>query len=314
MELVQQLINGLSVGATYALIALGYTMVYGVLRLINFAHGDVYMVGAVSGLYLARLCERVQLPIWLSLLVIFGGSMVICAIVGFIIEYFAYRPLRNRPRLVLLITAIGVSLLLENIAQLRSIFGPNPQKFPDRIQQLLSSPLPLPEFLHRWLGGIIITQFDLLSLLTSVLLMIVLSFVVLRTRTGLALRAVSFRFDTSMLMGINTDRIISFTFMFGSALAAVAGVLDGLRYDVRPLMGILPGLKAFVAAVLGGIGSIPGALVGGLLIGLIETLLKGLILPSRYTGYADAVAFVILILILLVKPNGLFGKSTVEKV
>jgi branched-chain amino acid transport system permease protein len=305
MQLIQQLINGLSVGATYALIALGYTMVYGVLRLINFAHGDVYMVGAVVAYFIANAVARSAMSPAIGLPVMFLSAMIFCAVLGFVIEYFAYRPLRNRPRLVLLITAIGVSLLLENIAQLPAIFGPTPKQFP-RIMEIKPA--------ITFGGGIVLSNLDVLSLGLSVALMIVLTYVVLFTRTGLALRAVSFRFDTAMLMGINTNRIISFTFMFGSMLAAVAGVLDGIRYDVRPLMGIMPGLKAFVAAVLGGIGSIPGALVGGLLIGLIETLLKGLVLPSAYTGYADAFVFIVLIFILLVKPSGLFGRFAPEKV
>jgi branched-chain amino acid transport system permease protein len=304
-QLIQQLINGLSVGATYALIALGYTMVYGVLRLINFAHGDVYMVGAVTGFFVANWVVKQHWPPAVGLPLVFVGSIVVSALVGFLIEFFAYRPLRNRPRLVLLITAIGVSLLLENLAQLNIFFGPTPKQFPRLIEVR-----PVVTFA----GDIVLTNFDLLSLSLSLVLMAVLTYVVLFTKTGLALRALSYRFDTAMLMGINTNRIISFTFMFGSSLAAVAGVLDGIRYDVRPLMGVLPGLKAFVAAVLGGIGSIPGALVGGLLIGLIETLLKGIILPSAYTGYADAFVFVVLILILLVKPSGLFGRVTTEKV
>src|SRR5438552_11742427 len=304
-QFIQQLINGLSVGATYALIALGYTMVYGVLRLINFAHGDVYMVGAVVAYFIATRVARAAMPPAVALPLVFLGSMIFCAALGFVIEFCAYRPLRNRPRLVLLITAIGVSLLLENLAQLPLFFGPTPKQFPRLIEVK-----PVITFG----SGIVLTNFDLLSLGLSLALMIVLTWVVLFTRTGLALRAVSFRFDTAMLMGINTNRIISFTFMFGSTLAAVAGVLDGIRYDVRPLMGVLPGLKAFVAAVLGGIGSIPGALVGGLLIGLIETMLKGLILPSAYTGYADAFVFIVLIIILLVKPSGLFGRTAAEKV
>jgi branched-chain amino acid transport system permease protein len=247
------------------------------------------------------------MPPAVALPLVFLGSMLFCAALGFVIEFLAYRPLRNRPRLVLLITAIGVSLLLENLAQLPPPigFGPTPKQFPRLIDVR-----PVVTFA----GGIVLTNFDLLSLGLSLALMIVLTYVVLFTRTGLALRAVSFRFDTAMLMGINTNRIISFTFMFGSALAAVAGVLDGIRYDVRPLMGVLPGLKAFVAAVVGGIGSIPGALVGGLLIGLIETMLKGMVLPSAYTGYADAFVFIVLIIILLVKPSGLFGRATAEKV
>jgi branched-chain amino acid transport system permease protein len=306
-QFLQQLINGLSVGATYALIALGYTMVYGVLRLINFAHGDVYMVGAVVAYFIASRLSRTAMHPAVALPIVFIGSMVFCAALGFIIEFCAYRPLRNRPRLVLLITAIGVSLLLENLAQLQPPlgFGPTPKQFPRLIEVKPAI---------TFAGGIVLTNFDLLSLGLSLALMIALTYVVLFTRTGLALRAVSFRFDTAMLMGINTNRIISFTFMFGSALAAVAGVLDGIRYDVRPLMGVLPGLKAFVAAVLGGIGSIPGALVGGLLIGLIETMLKGIVLPSAYTGYADAFVFIVLIIILLVKPSGLFRRATTEKV
>jgi branched-chain amino acid transport system permease protein len=279
--------------------------VYGVLRLINFAHGDVYMVGAVVAYFIADWVAKAAMSPAIGLPLMFLSAMIFCAALGFVIEYFAYRPLRNRPRLVLLITAIGVSLLLENVAQLPVIFGATPKQFP-RILEIKPA--------ISFGGGIVLTNLDVLSLGLSIALMIVLTYVVLFTRTGLALRAVSHRFDTAMLMGINTNRIISFTFMFGSTMAAVAGVLDGIRYDVRPLMGILPGLKAFVAAVLGGIGSIPGALVGGLLIGLIETLLKGSILPSAYTGYADAFVFIVLIIILLVKPSGLFGRVAPEKV
>ena len=279
-------------------------MVYGILRLINFAHGEVYMAGAVVAFYLAQAMLKVTSSLWVVLPVVLVGSMVACAILGFVIEFFAYRPLRNRPRLVALITAIGVSLLLQNLAQLSFIFGPTPQRFPDVLQSraVIGSP-----------ETVMLSNLDLISLGLSVALMIGIAWIVLRTKTGLALRAVSFSPDTAMLMGINTNRIIAFTFMFGSALAAVAGVMDAIRYDVRPLMGMLPGIKAFVAAVLGGIGSIPGAVIGGLLMGLTETLVKGY-LPSRYTGYADAIAFVVLILILLVKPTGLFGRTVAEKV
>ncbi|MCC6422608.1 MAG: branched-chain amino acid ABC transporter permease [Phycisphaerales bacterium] len=304
-QLIQQLINGLSVGATYALIALGYTMVYGILRLINFAHGEVYMVGAVSSYYLAEWSMGWTHSLWVSLPIVVVGSMVTCAILGFLIEFLAYRPLRDRPRLVVLISAIGVSLLLQNLAQFQAIFGPTPKRFPELIQ---STPV-----LYNAAHTIVLTNLDILSLGLSLGLMVIMTWVVLGTKTGLALRAVSFRFDISMLMGINTGKIISFTFMFGSALAAVAGTIDAIRYDVRPLMGLMPGLKAFVAAVLGGIGSIPGAVVGGLLMGLSETLVKGY-LPSAYTGYADAVAFVVLIVILLVRPTGLFGRVAPEKV
>jgi len=294
-DLIKQLLIGLSIGSTYALIALGYTMVYGVLRLINFAHGDVYMVGAVVGYYIAeKLIGHV--PPWLVLLAVFAGAVVACCILGYLIELLAYRPLRKQPRLTLLITAIGVSLLLENLFQLPFIFGPTPRSYPPELREA---------FGH---------YFAPVTLGLSLVLMAILTWMVMKTKTGLALRAVSFRFDAAQLMGINTNRIISLTFMFGSGLAAVAGVLDAMRYDVRPLMGVMPGLKAFIAAVLGGIGNIPGALIGGLLIGVIETLLRGIILPQQYTSYTDAAAFMILIVILLVKPSGLLGRATQEKV
>jgi branched-chain amino acid transport system permease protein len=288
------IVIGLSIGATYSLLALGYTMVYGVLRLINFAHGDVYMVGSVTGYYIAvKLADHA--PVWVTLTAVFAGAMIVCAILGFLIEYFAYRPLRNRPRLVLLITAIGVSLLLENLFQLQDVFGPTHRNYPEKLRAAFGD-----HFTHISLG-------------ISLILMVAMTWLVMKTRTGLALRAVSYRFDTARLMGINTDRIISLTFMFGSGLAAVAGVLDGMRYKVDPLMGISSGLKAFIAAVLGGIGNIPGALIGGLLIGLIESFLYGY-LPAQYTAYTDAAAFVILILILLIKPSGLMGRPAQEKV
>ena len=302
-DLVQQLINGLSIGATYALIALGYTMVYGVLRLINFAHGEVYMVGAVTAFYVAKALPS-HLGVWIVLPLALLGAMVVCSVLGFTIEYFAYRPLRNSPRLVILITAIGVSLLLQNLAQLPFIFGPTPQRLP-----ILKAEPVISFHIGSNPTPVTISNHDLLSFGLAIGLMLALTWVVLRTRTGLALRAVSWRFDTASLMGINTNRIISFTFVLGSALAAVAGVVDAIRYDVRPLMGLMPGLKAFVAAVLGGIGSIPGALVGGLLLGLVETLVK-----AQWSAYADAAAFVILILILLLRPSGLLGRHTPEKV
>ncbi|HZK82074.1 MAG TPA: branched-chain amino acid ABC transporter permease, partial [Humisphaera sp.] len=262
---------------------------------INFAHGDVYMVGAVVGYYIAeKLIGHV--PPWLVLLAVFAGAVVACCILGYLIELLAYRPLRKQPRLTLLITAIGVSLLLENLFQLPFIFGPTPRSYPPELREA---------FGH---------YFAPVTLGLSLVLMAILTWMVMKTKTGLALRAVSFRFDAAQLMGINTNRIISLTFMFGSGLAAVAGVLDAMRYDVRPLMGVMPGLKAFIAAVLGGIGNIPGALIGGLLIGVIETLLRGIILPQQYTSYTDAAAFMILIVILLVKPSGLLGRATQEKV
>jgi branched-chain amino acid transport system permease protein len=293
-SLSEQLLIGLSIGATYALIALGYTMVYGVLRLINFAHGDVYMVGAVTGWYIAKSLVG-KLPVAFVLIAVFCGAIVVCSLLGFIIEFFAYRPLRNRPRLVLLITAIGVSLLLENLCQLPIVFGPTHQNYQEQLRAAFG-----PHYAQVSLG-------------ISLTLMVIMTWIVMKTKAGLALRAVSHRFDTAQLMGINTNRIISLTFMLGSGMAAVAGVLDGMRYKVEPLMGITPGLKAFIAAVLGGIGNIPGALIGGLMIGLVEALLKGN-LPAAYTPYSDAAAFVILILILIIKPSGLLGRATVEKV
>lgn len=292
-DFLQQLINGLSIGAVYALIALGYTMVYGVLRLINFAHGDVYMVGAVIAYGLATKMAAMRAPAWVSIPIIFAGAMAGCGALGFAIEFLCYRPLRHRPRLVALITAIGVSLLLENLFQNRLVFGATPRTVP----KLLTS-----------------KHLDLISFGLCIAIMAGLSWFVLRTRMGLALRAVSYRVDTASLMGINTNRVISMTFVLGSALAAVAGVVNALRYrQVDPLMGLIPGIKAFVAAVLGGIGSIPGAILGGLLMGLVETLLKGY-LPERYSSFSDAAAFVVLILILLVRPSGLLGKPALEKV
>ena len=302
--LLQQLVNGLSIGAAYALIALGYTMVYGVLRLINFAHGEVYMAGAVVAYYLAQWVSPLAQPLTVKLAIIFGGTMAFCAALGFAIEFFAYRPLRNRPRLVVLITAIGVSLLLQNLAQLPAVFGPTPRMFPPLLEARPVISWPVGE------GFVVISSHDLLSIGLCLVLMLLLLWLVKGTRSGLALRAVSYRFDTASLMGINTNRIITLTFMLGSALAAVAGVVDAIRYDVKPLMGLLPGLKAFIAAVLGGIGSIPGALIGGLLMGVIEALVKQYLSSS----HADGVAFLVLIVILLVKPSGLFGRSQVEKV
>jgi branched-chain amino acid transport system permease protein len=285
-------------------------MVYGVLRLINFAHGEVYMAGAVIAWYLARVVAAWGMPAWLGLTVVVGGAMAGCALLGAAIEFFAYRPLRARPRLVVLITAIGVSLLLQNLAQSQWIFGPTPRTIePPLIEQrtvfsfhIGNTPYP-----------VAVTNLDLLSLGLSVVLMLGMTWIVLKTKVGLALRAVSFRVDTAALMGVNTDRTIAWTFMFGSALAAVAGVMDAIRYDVRPLMGLMPGLKAFIAAVVGGIGSIPGAMIGALLLGVVETLTRYL-LPPGWTEYADGVAFVVLILILLFKPSGLLGRATREKV
>jgi len=294
---LQQLVNGLSLGSIYALIALGYTMVYGVLRLINFAHGDVYMVGAYAGYYLSRKLQGKE-PSLVSAILVMLGAMLACAVLGLIIERFAYRPVRRASRLSLLITAIGVSLLIENAAQL--IFGPDPKFFPSLA----------PRFdIH--VGGMRITSEQVTVIVVAFLLMIGLRFFIMKTRTGKAMRAVSYNLDAAKLMGISTDRIIAVTFALGSALAAAAGVLIGMQIPkIDPLMGIMYGLKAFVAAVLGGIGNVPGAVLGGLLIGTSEVMVVGYLSST----YRDAIAFGILILVLLIRPQGILGRVTKEKV
>ena len=295
---LQQLINGLSLGAIYALIALGYTMVYGVLRLINFAHGDVYMLGAFAGYYLATALDLDASPSILGAIVVTLGAMAICAVIGVLIERFAYRPVRHHPRLASLITAIGVSLLLEYGGQV--VFGANPRFFPQMIRAEVYS-----------VGGVQITNQSLLIIVVAIVVMLGLQFIVQRTRIGKAMRATSFNLSVAKLMGINTDYVIAFTFALGSALAAVGGVMVALAIPrIDPLMGLMTGLKAFVAAVLGGIGNIPGAMIGGVLIGLLETWLSA----TAYSTYRDAAAFAVLILILLFRPAGIMGTATVEKV
>jgi branched-chain amino acid transport system permease protein len=293
----QQLVNGLSLGSIYALIALGYTMVYGVLRLINFAHGDVYMVGAYTGYYLSRKLKGDE-PSLVGALVVMLGAMLVCAVLGVIIERFAYRPVRRAARLTLLITAIGVSLFIENGAQL--VFGADPKFFP--------SLAPRADFI---VGGVRLTSEQLTVIAVSFILMVLLRLFILKTRTGKAMRAVSFNLDAAKLMGISTDRIIAITFGLGSALAAAAGVLIGMQIPkIDPLMGIIYGLKAFVAAVLGGIGNVPGAVLGGLLIGTSEVMVVGYLSST----YRDAIAFGILILVLLLRPQGILGRTHKEKV
>ena len=303
-QFLQQLVNGLSYGAIIALIAVGYTMVYGVLRLINFAHGDVYMLGAMFAFYAATSWFGLSAePTWPKFFLILLVAMTLCGIVGFLIERLAYRPLRDAPRINSLITAIGVSLFIEYGGQ--KVFGPNPRSFPQIIPNIGG------ELFNVY--GVTVSKVDALILVVTVVLMSALTYLVMFTRTGLALRAVSFRFDTAALMGIPINRIISFTFVLGSVLAAAAGVLVAIKYPkVDPLMGLMPGVKAFVAAVLGGIGNIPGAVCGGLLLGLTEVLVAGYL--PKGSQYKDGVAFVILIAVLLVKPSGLLGKNTIEKV
>lgn len=291
MEFLQQLINGLSLGSTYALIAIGYTMVYGIIKLINFAHGEIYMIGAFTGFFMATNLGLSFIP---TLII----AMIVSAIVGIIIEKVAYRPLRKSPRITLLITAIGVSLFLQNIV--RYIVGPAPKSFPQLIEVRKIN-----------IFGVQLTNIQLLTLGISLGLVILLQVLVYKTKSGKAMRAASQDREAAELMGINVDNTISFTFAIGSALAGAAGVLVALSWiSIDPYMGMMPGLKAFVAAVLGGIGVIPGALIGGVFMGVAETLTKAYI----STRLADAIAFGILIVILLVKPAGLLGKKTREKV
>lgn len=298
-EFLQQIINGVAWGSIYALIALGYTMVYGVLRLINFAHGDIYMIGAMVGYYSTRALGWSKDPNPFHFVVILLVSMIACALLGFLIERGAYRPLRARSKLTALITAIGVSLLLENGGQL--IFGADPKFFPTLIvnRPIINTPT------------LVITNVQVIILVTAVLLMVALQLFVYRTRTGRAMRAVAFSHDASRLMGIDLDSVISVTFMVGSMLAAAGGVLVSLSNPkIDPLMGLLPGLKAFVAAVLGGIGNIPGAMLGGLILGVAETMVSGYLSST----YRDAIAFILLVVILLFRPAGLLGKAVPEKV
>jgi branched-chain amino acid transport system permease protein len=301
-EILQQIINGLSLGAIYALIALGYTMVYGVLRFINFAHGDVFMLGAFAGYFLAPMVNRV-LPAksYLSGAVVLVLSMMICAAIGMLIEFLAYRPLRNRPKLIVLITAIGVSLFIEYTCQHDAVFKAAPRSFPELIPAA------------NWkLGGLVVGSQLVFVFVTTLLLLVALTLIVQKTKVGTAMRAVSFNEKAAALMGINVNFIISFTFGLGSALAAAAGILFAMSYaSIDPLMGVQTGLKAFIAAVFGGIGNLPGAALGGVLLGLIETIAGGI--PS-ISPYRDGIAFAMLILILLFRPAGLLGKLQPEKV
>ncbi len=302
--LLQNLLNGIAVGAIYALIALGYTMVYGILKLINFAHGDVFMLGSFVGFYSggwAAVHMQGKAGTWMSWPIagaIMLLAMLVCGAFGYLNERIAYRPLRNSPRIASLITAIGVSFLLEYGGQF--VFGPDPKFFPTLIEKHL---------IH--FGGITTTNYQMIVLVVAIIFMALQQYIVYGTKLGRAMRAVSFNYETASLMGIPTDRVISSTFIIGSALAAVAGILYGLSYPkIDPLMGILPGLKAFIAAVLGGIGNVPGAVAGGLIIGIVESFVGG----SRFSNFRDAIAFVILIGILLFRPSGLFGKYQAEKV
>jgi len=290
-QFLQQLINGLSLGSIYALIALGYTMVYGIIRLINFAHGDIYMLGAFLG-YVA--ISRLGFSFFPALLF----AMVLCAVIGVLVERIAYKPLRQATRIAALITAIGVSFFLQYSTMY--IMGAGIKIIPNM----------LPDYVYH-LGKIRITLQQISIFFTSIILMILLQLLVKKTKVGKAMRAVSLDADAARLMGIDVDRTISYTFALGSALAGAGGVLVGLCYNtINPLMGTSRGLKAFIAAVFGGIGVIPGAMFGGFFIGIVETLVSG----YGSSTYQDAVVYAILILVLIVKPAGLLGKSQKEKV
>ena len=289
--LMQQLVNGIALGSIYALVALGYTMVYGTIKLINFAHGDVYMIGAFFGFYAINV---LQLNIFIALIL----TMIVCSTLGVVIERVAYKPLRKSTRVAALITAIGVSFLLENV--MNYFFGAEIKAFPSPLENQVYD-----------VFGISISSKQLLVVAATVVLMALLQFIVKYTKMGKAMRAVAVDEDAAMLMGIDVDRVISFTFALGSALAGIAGVLVGIYYNsMSSTMGVVPGLKAFVAAVLGGIGSIPGAMVGGYVIGVLETLVSFF----GYSTFKDAVVYLLLIVILIVLPAGLFGKNVKEKV
>jgi len=299
-EFLQHTINGLALGSIYALVALGYTMVFGVLSLINFAHGDIFMVGAFVGVYFARWTGIAQsAPGLTGALMTIVMAMAGAALLGVIIERFAYRPLRKAPRINILITAIGVSLILEYGGQL--VFGASPQFFPEI----------LPKSTIELFGDIRLDSNQVTIFLVAVVLMAILQYLVFKTQFGRAMRAISHSLETANLIGINVNKVIMITFILGSALAGAAGVLYGVAYPkVDPLMGMMPGLKAFVAAVLGGVGNLTGALIGAAILGLSETYVAGYISST----YRDALAFVILILVLLIKPSGLLGKPRIEKV
>jgi branched-chain amino acid transport system permease protein len=292
---LQQLINGISLGSIYALIALGYTMVYGIVMLINFAHGDILMVGAYTGYFLLSILG--VSPV--SLAIAFLASFVVCGVLGVLIERFAYRPLRNAPRLNSLITAIAISLILQNGARVLPFVGPNPRQF------------PRPAVNTMVIGWISISNIQIIVIVLSAILMFILNYIINYTKRGKAMRAVSYDMQAASLMGISVNGTISFTFALGSILAAAGGILFACAYpQISPTMGTMPGLKAFVAAVLGGIGSVPGAMLGGFILGIAETLTKGFISSQ----YADAISFAILIIILSVKPTGILGKKIRVKV
>ena len=288
---IQTLISGLSLGSIYALIAIGYTMVYGIAKMLNFAHGDIIMIGAYAGIVTVN---QLGLPPLVAVIV----SVVICALLGMLIEFLAYKPLRQAPPLSVLITAIGVSYLLQNLALL--IFGSQQKAYPR-----------LAEFPGFTVAGVTVDGITVLTLLMTAVIMLVLSFFISKTKLGKAMRAVSEDKSAASLMGISVNKTITLTFAIGSALAAFASIFYGMAYVyIKPTTGAMPGIKAFTAAVFGGIGSIPGAMLGGILLGMIEQFSKTYI----STLWADAIVFAVLVLVLIVKPTGLLGKKASEKV
>jgi branched-chain amino acid transport system permease protein len=302
---LQQIINGLTLGSVYAIVALGYTMVYGIIQLINFAHGEVVMVGAMTAFTVITLLAQTGMP---PVLVVLIGALVaapVCMLLGLFLDRVAYKPLRTAPRLAPLITAIGMSIILQHLAML--VWTRNPLAFPQIIPSV-----------NFDVAGASITAVQIAIIALSALMMAGLSWMVYRTRMGVAMRAVSQNPDVAGLMGINIDRVISFTFIVGAALAAVAGVMIGTYYGIAHYsMGALLGLKAFCAAVLGGIGNVPGAMLGGLLLGLVEALGAGYIgdLTGNVFGsnYQDVFAFIVLILVLVFRPSGLLGERVGDR-
>ncbi len=302
---LQQLIYGISLGGIYALIALGYTMVYGIVKLINFAHGDIMMVGAYIA-YFILLGFGANIP---GMSLAFIAAMAFCGILAIGIERLAYKPLRTAPRLNSLITAIAVELILQNTMRVLPFVGPDPRQFPTF--ELKSLTIPNFSIFSYPIQKLAISNVQLIVIIISVILMVVLNFIVNKTKTGKAMKAVSFDMKAASLMGISVDKTIAFTFFIGSVLAGAGGVLYATSYpQIDPVMGYMPGLKAFIAAVLGGIGSVPGAMVGGIILGIAETMTKGFISSQ----YADAISFAILIVILSVKPTGIFGEKINTKV
>ncbi len=292
MSFISYLVNGISLGSIYALIALGYTMVYGIAKMLNFAHGDIIMVG---GFTVFTAMSTSWCPVWLSVII----GIAVCTVLGVVVEKLAYKPLRNAPPLAVLITAIGMSYLLQNVALL--IFGSASQSFTSVVKN--ASPVNL--------GGVTISMETILSIVVSVIIMIVLTLFINKTKAGKAMLAVSEDKGAAQLMGINVNGTISLTFAIGSALAGVASVLLCSSYpQISPYTGSMPGIKAFVAAVFGGIGSIPGAMIGGILLGVIENLSKAYISSQL----SDAIVFLVLIIVLVVKPTGIMGKKISEKV